>query len=48
MHFATTSEILASLSDQMETDTQQAANLFELLVYQPDPDDMDQGMGEFD
>lgn len=48
MHFATTSEILASLSDEMQTDCQQAADLFGLLVFQPDPEDFDYGMGEFD
>jgi len=48
MHFAHTSEILASLSDSMEADTQQAAHLFDLLIYQPDPDEFEHGFREFD
>ena len=48
MHFAHTSEILASLSDSMETDCQQAACLLDFLVYHPDPDDFDHALKEFD
>ena len=48
MHFANTSEILASLTDSMESDIQKAAQLFDLLVYQPDPEEMDFLLREFD
>jgi len=48
MHFANTSEILASLSDSMETDCQQAASLFDLLVYQPDPDEIESAFRDMD
>jgi hypothetical protein len=48
MHLAHTSEIVASLSDSMETEPQLAAHLLDLLVYQPDPEDFDHGLREFD
>ncbi len=41
MHFANTSEILASLTDSMEADPQQAAQLLNFLVFQPDPEELD-------
>jgi hypothetical protein len=48
MHFANTSEILASLTDSMETDSQKAAHLLSLLVYQPDPEELDFLLRELD
>lgn len=48
MHLAHTAEIVASLSDSMETHSQQAAHLLDLLVYQPDPDEFDHAFREFD
>jgi hypothetical protein len=41
MHLANTSEILASLSDCMETHSQQAAQLLSFLVFQPEPEEFD-------
>ncbi len=48
MHHANTSAILASLSDSMETDPQHAADWFDLLIYQPDPEDLEQSLHEFE
>ncbi len=48
MHLAITSEILASLSDSMETDSQQAAHLLNVLVHQPEPEEFDLVLREFD
>ncbi len=48
MHFAHTSEILACLTESMETDLHHAAHWLDMLVFQPDPDDFDNALAEFD
>ena len=48
MHFANTSEILASLSDSMEADSQQTAQFLNLLVFHPDPEEFDFLLHEFE
>jgi hypothetical protein len=48
MHLANTAEILASVSDSMESDPQQTAELLNLLVFHPDPEEFDYLLREFD
>ena len=48
MHLANTSEILASVSDSLETHSQQAAQLLNFLVFQPEPEEFDFMLRELD
>lgn len=41
MHLANTSEIVASVLDSLETHSQQAAQLLNFLVFQPEPDEFE-------
>lgn len=48
MHLANTSEILACVSDSLETQSQQAAQLLNFLVFHPDPEEFDLLFPEFE
>lgn len=48
MHLANTSEIVASVSDSLETHSQQAAQLLNFLVYQLEPEDFELFFQEWD